>query len=336
MIKCDVAAVVVTLGDTPRLHQAISSVRSSVTHLNVSVICVINDPSATGTWQRDGVHYVGAGLNLGWAGGLHAGLIGVDSKYVWAIQDDMIVDPHTLNNLIKVLDNDQNLASVRPLNVDAGGFVAAGQQGNLANGHGRFVTRMPQQATPFRDLTPIDEEGYLPSSGQLIRREVWDAVGGFDPWFYPWGHIDVDFAQTLRATGWQFRTVLDAHMTHKGQTSTTSNFRSLCMVRHDYLYESKWDLDNFVDLQDVPPVSPWIVEASRQGGAKPRETDLETLRNVTAVAAADLARWIPIAVSEELTYLALRQFLVDPSIRRGVGKRAYSALRRKLPSKGGR
>lgn len=333
MIKCDVAAVVVTLGDTPRLHQAISSVRSSVTHLDVSIICVINDPSATGTWQRDGVHYVGAGLNLGWAGGLHAGLIGVESKYVWAIQDDMTVDPHALNTLVKVLDAEQSLASVRPLNVDARGLVSAGQQGNLANGHGHFVTRVPQRATRVRDLTPIEKEGFLLSSGQLIRREVWDAIGGFDPWFYPWGHIDVDFAQTLKATGWEFRTVLDAHMTHKGQTSTTSNFRSLCMVRHDYLYNSKWDFQVSPELKGVPPVSPWIVQASRQGAAKPRETDLETLRNVTAITAADLARWIPSAVSTELTYLALRQFLVEPSIRRSVGKRTYAALRRKLKTR---
>ena len=54
---------------------------------------------------------------------------------------------------------------------------------------------------------------------------------------------------------------------------------------------------------------------------------------MTAVAAADLARWIPIAVSEELTYLALRQLLVEPSIRRSVGKRAYSALRRRFKSR---
>lgn len=333
MIKCDVAAVVVTLGDTPRLQQAISSVRSSVTNLDVSVICVINDPSATGTWQRDGVHYVGAGLNLGWAGGLHAGLIGVDSQYVWAIQDDMIVDPHTLNKLIEVLDNDQGLGSVRPLNVDSRGVVAAGQQGNLADNRGRFGTRMPRHATLAQNLTPIDSEGFLSSSGQLIRREVWDSVGGFDPWYYPWGHIDVDFAQTLRSTGWRFQTVLDAHMIHQGHTSTTSDFRSLCMVRHDYLYDSKWDFQVSGEFKGVPPVSPWIVQASRQGAAKPRETDLETLRNVTAVAAADLARWIPIAVSDDLSYLALRQLVVDPRIRRSVGKRTYAALRRKLTAR---
>jgi len=330
MISCDVAAVVVTLKDSPRLHEAISSIKSSVTHVNVLVICVINDPSVSGTWQRDGVRYVGAGMNLGWAGGVHAGLIDVDSKYVWAIQDDMIVDPHALEVLIRSLESNQALASVRPLNVDARGVVAASQQGNLANGNGRFVTRLPLRPTLAQNLIPIKNEGYLASSGQLIRREVWDALGGFDPWYYPWGHIDVDFGQTLRTTGWQFQTVLEARMTHQGQASTTSNFRSLCMVRHDYLYDAKWDPSVITHENAAIPVSAFIVQESRNGAAKPRSTDLESLRNVTAVAAADLALWMSRAMSDELSYLSLRQLVLNSSTRRSVGKRAFAALRRKV------
>lgn len=64
-----------------------------------------------------------------------------------------------------------------------------------------------------------------------------------------------------------------------------------------------------------------------------REMGLETLLIVTAVAAADLARWIPIAVSDAITSSALRQLLVGLSIHRSVGKRIYSTLLSKFRSR---
>ena len=330
MIECDVAAVVVTLGDTPRLHQAISSIRSSVTNLDVSVICVINDPSASGNWQRDGVHYVGAGMNLGWAGGVHAGLIGVDSQYVWAIQDDMTVNRHALGSLLSEFAHDQSLAAVRPLNVSSDGRVHAFQQGNIAAIDGRITKRLPAVPTHPNCLKPIPDEGFLSSAGLLVRRDVWDATGGFDPWYFPWGHIDVDFGQTLKSSGWNFRTVLGAHFTHHGQTSTTTNFREMCLARHNYLYGVKWGLEELVRDPELAPVSPWIVESSRLGAGQPRNTDIETLRRISGIAAADLAMSASRWMGDELTYFALRQLVTDQSVRRKTTHRLYTALRGKF------
>jgi len=148
---------------------------------------------------------------------------------------------------------------------------------------------------------------------------------------YPAGDDeDIDFAQTLRKADWKFQTVLNAHMTHIGQTSTTSNFRSMCRIRNEYLYDMKWGLVINVKSDGAPPVSPWIIQSAKNSASQPRDVDLETLRYVTGIAATDLAIWMSRAMSDELSYLSLRQLVVDPKVRRSVTRRTFQAIRRRL------
>jgi N-acetylglucosaminyl-diphospho-decaprenol L-rhamnosyltransferase len=53
----------------------------------------------------------------------------------------------------------------------------------------------------------------------LIRREAWDAAGGFDPrqWMYA---EDLDLGWRLRAAGWATRYVPEAEVEHRGGAST--------------------------------------------------------------------------------------------------------------------
>lgn len=289
MIECDTAAVVVTLRDTPRLWRAVASVREQ---LDGVVVVVRNDPSCTSTEWRDGVLQVGTGMNLGWAAGLHAGLEHVRSEFVWAIQDDLVMAPAAFGHLHQALTEDPGLASVRPLPLLEGDMVGAGQMGAVVGEDGAFHDPLPRVTTRPDDIDGSQVGSYLPSSGQFIRRCAWDAVGGFDPWFYPWGYIDVDFGRSLSRAGWRFAHVPAARMHHSQGGSSSHPFRVLLAQRNRELFGAKWA------GCDAPSVNAEIVASVRAGAGIPRQGDVASLRHVAGVAAADCTAFLARALGE--------------------------------------
>lgn len=293
MIECETAAVVVTMRDSERLGRAVASVRSQIDGI---VVVVYNDPSRTTTTWRNGVLEVGAGMNLGWAAGVHAGLLDVRSQYVWAIQDDLVMQPGAFSCLRDALVEDPGLASVRPLPMDAQGIVNAGYMGAVVDDEGRFHQPRPAEPTRADDLPAQPPGSFLASSGQFIRRRAWDEVGGFDPWFFPWGYIDIDFGRALLQAGWRFDHVPAARMVHEVGASTSSLFRTLMAERNRQLFAAKWA------GADAPDVHPLIIDAARTARGR-RDPSAGELRGIVGIAAADctayLARGLS-GVQEEL------------------------------------
>jgi N-acetylglucosaminyl-diphospho-decaprenol L-rhamnosyltransferase len=328
-LECEVAAVAVALRDSPRLRQALASTRRAAGGRDLATVCVINDPSAVGWGEEDGVRFVGAGMNLGWAAGVHAGLIGVRSDYVWAIQDDLTVGADALDRLAAALEADPGLGSVRPISVDEQGRVDEGTCGGSVDDAGRWSAPIPRRSIPASSAATLPVGGYLPSSGQLIRRRAWDAVGGFDPWFYPWGYIDIDFGRTLTRGGWRFAHVASAHMRHATRGSTTALFRWLCSARNQALFAAKW-ADEGAGPSAMPSIAPAsaIIASAREGRARPREVDLDALRQIAGVAAADLGvaamRWSSLSAMGRAARLAA----TDAPTRRATAAKFGRAARR--------
>jgi N-acetylglucosaminyl-diphospho-decaprenol L-rhamnosyltransferase len=296
LLTAEVVAVVVTMARSPGVDRAIASARAAAGGRDIGVLCVVNDPAVTGTWTEDGVAYLGAGLNLGWAAGMHAGVAAVACDYVWAVQDDLTLLPGALDPLVRALEDDPGLATVRPLRVDADDIVQPGSQGWYVGADANGADAVPAVPTPAREYADDRSGSFLMSSGQLIRRTAWEAVGGFDPWFYPWGFVDIDFGRTLTECGWRFRSVPGSLMRHDAGGSTTSHLRRYLYARNQSLFLQKWE-DDTQPFDGAPPISPWIVEQARTTRARPRDVTLDHLRAVVATAATDIApsmaRWLP-------------------------------------------
>ncbi|HEY7615721.1 MAG TPA: glycosyltransferase family 2 protein [Terriglobales bacterium] len=53
----------------------------------------------------------------------------------------------------------------------------------------------------------------------MLRRQIWETVGGFDESFYPLWFEDVDFCRRLKDAGWRIRYVPQAVVRHRGAHS---------------------------------------------------------------------------------------------------------------------
>ena len=292
-MKVETAAVVVTLRDSPRLRQTIASLREDLAGQDAVIVCVLNNPGENQTRDEDGVRIVGAGMNLGWAGGMHAALVGLESEYLWCIQDDLVVPRGTHETLRGTLQSDPRLGSVRPLPVGDDGMVAQGSVTSTVDDTGEFSRPVPPHPVPPSDVQ-VSDGSFLPSSAQFVRRSAWDEVGGFDPWFYPWGFIDVDFGRSLLQAGWHFRTVPEVQVLHSAGGSTNQPFRSLLATRQASLYAAKYS------SEPSTLVDPFIVNQARKGRIRPRDTNLDGLRRVAGICAADLVLFLMRQLPERL------------------------------------
>lgn len=322
----EVVAVAVTLAESPALHAAIDSARESLRGVDHLVVVVHNSPSATGVDDREGVRWVGAGMNLGWAAGMHAGLLGTTSRFVWAIQDDLIVTPDSYGLLASALATDPGLGSVRGLPVDEKGLTHPGFAGTRITEDGLITGGLPPEPIPAHAYDPEMVGSYLPSSGQLIRREVWDQVGGFDPWIYPWGYIDIDFGRTLSHAGHGFRIVPQALMRHETHRSTNHPFRQHLIARNRWLFNEKWRGPE-PDL-DEPRADPAIVTAMRAGRMQPRDVDLAGLQRIAGVAGTDLALRLGRALPGMIGPVAAERDRLRAELNAVAGSRAWREVER--------
>jgi GT2 family glycosyltransferase len=73
-----------------------------------------------------------------------------------------------------------------------------------------------------------------------VRREAFDAAGGFEP-IYRWGYEDVDLCLKTRAAGWQVWYVAGARATHAESATLRSRRRSEDVDRNYVAYRQRWD-----------------------------------------------------------------------------------------------
>jgi GT2 family glycosyltransferase len=218
----DVVAVVPTLGGAlPRLQACLDSVLASDFVGRLAVVVVWNDPRRP-VPDLDRVTVLEPGLNLGFPGGLAHARSCLRAEHLWVLQDDVVVASDCLDRLFRRLAADDTVGVVSPVTVGADGLVPARSRAGLLDADGTMASWFPTEDTAPEDLDVTRSLDWVASSGSLARLSAWDAVGGFDPAFFPLLWSDVDFCTRLGRAG--FRSVLEptARIEHAVNASTPS------------------------------------------------------------------------------------------------------------------
>ncbi len=162
-------------------------------------------------------------------------------KYVFLLNNDTQVQPNWLNSLVGLIDNDDSIGLVGSKLVyptgelqEAGGIMW--NDGSAWN-YGRNDNPSKPEYNYVRDTD------YISGAAIMVRKDLWDIIGGFDTRFVPAYYEDVDLAFEIRKHG--YRTVYQPQsvVVHfegvSNGTSTDSGLKKYQVENREKFFE-KW------------------------------------------------------------------------------------------------
>ena len=200
--------------------------------VRVKVVVVDNgctDGAVERLRQRPEITILSPGRNLGFAGGCNLGATRADSDFIAFVNGDALVAPDAVARLAEVAsapDVGIASASIRlaedPERLNSGGndihFLGLSWSGSF----GRPATTLPDP----REITGAS------GAGMLLRREVWEALGGFCDQYFAY-HEDAELSLRCWHRGWRVIYVPSAVVRHRYEFSR--NRRKLYLVERNRL-----------------------------------------------------------------------------------------------------
>jgi GT2 family glycosyltransferase len=135
-------------------------------------------------------------------------------EWIWLLHDDCEPVPDALEQMLRAASRHRSTAVLGPKLKDLADRRVMREAGITVDRAGRRLTGIEPG-----EIDQGQHDGNRPvlavsSAGMLIRRDVWDQVGGFDP-NLPLMRDDIDFCWRVRAAGHDVRVVTDAVVYHR-------------------------------------------------------------------------------------------------------------------------
>lgn len=175
------------------------------------------------------VHVVEPGINLGYGAGANRGAVRCEAELLLVCNPDVRVERDSLRRLADALDDDPGLAIVGPrvLEPDGTRYPSARRFPSLIEGaghaiagrlwpHNRFSRRYRMTEMEPAETTGVD---WVSGSCMLVRRKVFEELGGFDEAYFMYGE-DVDICWRAHRSGYGVAYVPTASVTHVGGITT--------------------------------------------------------------------------------------------------------------------
>ncbi len=240
-----IGLVTVSFRSTSKITALLASIPAATGH-RVDVVVVDNlpggDSELTTALAGSSVRIVARPDNPGYGGGVNAGVAVLDPSVEWVfvVNPDVILGKGSLDALVETAQSDARIGSVGPRIRDDNGDTYPSARAipsiGVGVGHALFGDIVP--ANPWtRDYhrhsdydTPRDA-GWLSGACVLIRRESFDAIGGFDDDYFMYFE-DVDLGYRLGRHGWRNVYTPTAIVEHEGGHSTKSNSAAMIAAHH--------------------------------------------------------------------------------------------------------
>jgi GT2 family glycosyltransferase len=138
-------------------------------------------------------------------------------EWIWLLHDDCEPAPDALEQMLRAASRNRSTAVLGPKLRDLADRRVLREAGVTVDRAGRRFTGIEPG-----EIDQGQHDGNRPvlavsSAGMLIRRDVWDQLGGFDP-HLPLMRDDIDFCWRAHAVGYDIRVITDA-VVHHGDLS---------------------------------------------------------------------------------------------------------------------
>jgi N-acetylglucosaminyl-diphospho-decaprenol L-rhamnosyltransferase len=241
-----VAVVTVAYRSNAVLNGFLSSVVKA-SEQSVFVVVVDNRPdeeSRAAEFSRThGARYVPLPGNPGYGSAVNAGVLVLPPSVRWVLisNPDVVLHPGVIDELEAVGDTDLRIGAVGPavLNTDGTIYPSARRVPSaiVGIGHALFVNFWPSNpwTRRYRHDSSVESTsrntGWLSGACLLVRREVFDTIGGFDEGYFMYFE-DVDLGYRLNKAGYHNRYEPSATVTHAGGHTAEPDSVQMIQAHH--------------------------------------------------------------------------------------------------------
>ncbi|NYH51726.1 GT2 family glycosyltransferase [Nocardiopsis arvandica] len=135
------------------------------------------------------------------------------TEWIWLVHDDLTPERDTLGHLLAAADQDPRAAVLGPKLRDWFDRRLLVEAGVTIDGAGRRETGLEQREFDHGQHDGTRQVLAVSSAGMLVRRDVWDRLGGFDP-ALPLFRDDIDFCWRVGGAGLRALLVTEAVAYH--------------------------------------------------------------------------------------------------------------------------
>ena len=237
-----IGVVVVTYSPGPTLDAFLDTLEKATTR-PVGVVLADNgstDGAPERAAERPGVELVRTGGNLGYGRAANVGVPHAPGDWVVVANPDLRWEPGALDTLLEAVERWPGAGVLGPaiLSPDGTLYPSARALPSLGRGIGHALLGWWWPSNPWtaayrreRGAPREGEAGWLSGSCLVLRREAFDAVGGFDPAYFMYFE-DLDLCERICRSGWQVVYVPTAVVVHEGGVSTSRDPRAMADAHH--------------------------------------------------------------------------------------------------------
>ncbi|MCW2539773.1 MAG: glycosyl transferase family 2 [Frankiales bacterium] len=257
-----VSIVIPVHGKWSYTQQCLRSIAGAFISVPFEVIVVDDaspDNSAARIAECPGVRLVSTGTNLGFVGACNLGAASARAALIMFLNNDTEVLPDAVERLVETANSDDRIGLVGAKLIypdgslqEAGGIIWSDASGW---NYGRNGDSNDPAVNVLRDVD------YVSGAAILVRRDLFEQVGGFDRRYAPAYYEDADLAFAIRATGHrvivQPRAVVVHHEGISNGTDSSSGIKRYQELNRK-VFAEKWAAELTQQFSGPNPANLWL------------------------------------------------------------------------------
>jgi hypothetical protein len=216
-----VYCIVLNLNGKALLLETLDSLRR-VTYPNFRTV-VVDNGSDDGSQdavrsQFPDVTLIENGKNLGFGEGNNVGMryaIAQGADWVFLLNNDIMVDPAMISEMIDVAATDPSIGILGPKIYYHTSPDLIWYAGGTINYWTGVIAHRGLRKKDHNQFDKVQDTDFVTGCAMLMKREMLDKIGLFDPIFYPIYSEDVDLSVRAAQAGWRIVYVPKAKLWHK-------------------------------------------------------------------------------------------------------------------------
>lgn len=184
--------------------------------------------------------------NQGYLNNVNAGLAATDGEICVLLNSDTALPTGAARRILACFESDPKIGLASPVASHCGLF-------SIPFKPGLSPLQVDLMDAKIRQIAPQYPEAILPDGFCFcLRRELFQALGGFDLVYAPGYWEEYDLGMRARAAGWRTVLIDNIYVYHKAQASFGSKRNRDLQQRNEKLFMERWG-DTFRALRDAHP-----------------------------------------------------------------------------------